>query len=569
MRRLKYLLRFAQVIRDQGLFVALHRTKLILNKKLYNLKQHRARSEARKNMQKNAGSVTGDTRISILMPVYNTDPQVLAETIESVLTQSYQNWELCICDDCSTSHATQEILERYKGSDSRIKITRSPSNLHIANATNLALEFATGQFVTFLDHDDLLEYDALEAVAGSIDRHPDADLLYTDEDKVTAQGVFSDPDHKPDWSPEYLRSVMYIMHLFVIRKGLLLTLGGLRAEFSGAQDYDLALRATRLARQIIHIPQILYHWRMVPGSAAAQIDAKPQALLNARAALEYDVRSEDPNAQVLDGYLPGSFRVMWPIEEETTATLLIPTNAQRADVKDRGDILLVRNLVESIVSKTTWQNYRILVVDNHNLSRDDCSFIESQGGTVIHYSYDGPFNFSKKINFAFRHVDTEHVIILNDDTEIITADWIEALLAFSTRESVGAVGAKLLFANERIQHAGIFLDEHSECIHAYYNLNDIEARSHGFSFFIRNYPAVTGAAMATRMSLVNRLEGFCEDFGTDYNDVDFCLRLGKLGYRSVYTPFAQLYHFEKASIKRTVADSTESELFKSRWGLQP
>ena len=565
MNLFKLTLRIVKVIRTHGLSEAICRSKLVLLRVFYSLKMRYAYFPWQRGTKRIANSVTGKISISILMPVYNTDPEVLSEAIKSVLSQTYKNWELCICDDCSTSNDTLEVLGRYKGLDPRIKITRSPSNLHISGATNLAMEFATGEFATFLDHDDTLEPDAIECVAEAISRYPDADLLYTDEDKITVNGSHTAPNRKPGWSPEYLHSVMYIMHLFVIRKKLLLELGGLREQFSGAQDYDLALRATKKAARIVHIPKILYHWRRVPGSAAAHVNAKPQALLNARAALECAVEESDPEARVLDGLLPGTFRVQWSIPRDTVVTLLIPTNAQRADVKDRGNILLIRNLLESVVKKTTWQHYKILVIDNHNLASEDCAYIESLGGKVVHYTYEGKFNFSKKMNFAFGCVDTEHVIILNDDTEVISKDWIEALLSFSTRESIGAVGAKLLFPNERIQHAGMLVDDNAECSHAFYNLGKNDTEYFGCTELIKNYPAVTGAVMATRMSLVRRIGGFREEFATDYNDVDFCLRLRELGFRSVYTPYALLYHFENATIKRTVADTSESELFKSLW----
>lgn len=569
MKLLKYALLFLEVMRTRGISEAARRGRNVVlgsfSRVLYSLKMRGAYLPWLRRPRKTGKPFTGETKISILMPVYNTDPKVLTEAIVSVLSQTYQNWELCICDDYSTSTETLEILRRYKGNDPRIKITRSSSNLHISGATNLAMEFATGEFVAFLDHDDTLEPNAIECVIEAIYQHPNADLLYTDEDKITTNGVHVEPNYKPGWSPEYLHAVMYLMHLFVIRKKLLLELGGLREQFSGAQDYDLALRASKKARHIVHIPKILYHWRKVLGSAATHVNAKPQALLNARATLECAVKECDPDARILDGLLPGTFRVQWPIPQDVVVTLLIPTNAQRADVKGRGNILLIRNLLESVVKKSTWLNYKILVIDNHNLATDDCAYIESLGGRVIHYSYDGKFNFSKKMNFAFKYVDTEHVIILNDDTEVISNDWIEALLSFSTRESIGTVGAKLLYPNDRIQHAGILINDDAECAHAFYNLSKSEAEYFGYSYFIRNYPAVTGAVMTTRMSLVKLIGGFSEEFGTDYNDVDFCLRLRARGFRSVYTPFALLYHFENATIKRTAADTSESSLFKSIW----
>jgi len=562
MRLMKYAATFVSVMRSRGLLDAIRRSKRLILRKLTGSRVYRV---VFKRQKKTSKTVTGETRISILMPVYNTPPSVLMAAIESVRSQTYQNWELCICDDCSTNDATLSVLRRYKGSDPNIKITKSMSNLHIAGATNLAMEYATGDFVAFLDHDDTIEPNAIECIVDAVSHYNDADLLYTDEDKIEVDGTLVEPYHKPGWSPEHLHSVMYILHFFVIRKKLLLELGGLREEFSGAQDYDLALRATKIARRIVHIPKILYHWRKIPGSAAATVDAKPQALVNARLALESSVKEIAPAASVLDGLLPGTYRVQWPIPHDTAVTLIIPTKAQRANVLNRGNILFIRNLLESVVKKTTWKNYRILVVDNHNLSPDDCLYIENLGGRLIHYSYDSKFNFSKTMNFAFRYVDTEQIIMLNDDTEIISNDWIEALLSFSTRESVGAVGARLLYPNERVQHAGIAINKNCECTHVFYNLDKDEVGYGGYTHLIRNYLAVTGAAMATRMSLINRIGGLREEFGIDYNDVDFCLRLREQGYRSVYTPYAMLYHFENSSVKRSVANTTESALFKSLW----
>jgi GT2 family glycosyltransferase len=429
----------------------------------------------------------------------------------------------------------------------------------------LALEYATGDFVAFLDHDDSIEPDAIERVVEAISQHDDVDVLYTDEDKLDVDGSFVEAYHKPGWSPEHLHSVMYVLHLLVIRKSVLLALGGLRGKFSGAQDYDLALRATKIARRVVSIPKILYHWRKTSGSAAAKLDAKPQALVNARLALEDAVKEIEPKGLVLQGLLPGTFRVQWPIPSETVVTLLIPTNAGTGSVLNRGRILFVRNLLESITSKSTWKKYKVLVVDNNNLSVDQCRHIEGLGGRVAHYSFEGKFNFSKKMNFAFGKVDTEQVILLNDDTEIISSDWIEALLSFSTRESIGAVGARLLYPNDRVQHSGIVIDGNCQCKHIFHNIGKDEIGYCGYTHLIRNYIAVTGAAMATRMSLVRMLGGFREEFGLDYNDVDYCLRLREKGYRSVFTPFASLYHFEGASTKRSIADERETALFKSLW----
>lgn len=506
-----------------------------------------------------------EVKISIIMPVYNIPAEILCNAIDSVRAQSYGNWELCICDDSSDSRETIGALTKYKGLDPRIKIIRSQANLQIAGATNLALEFATGDFVTFVDHDDQIAKTAILRIVEAVIRYPDADLLYTDEDKLFENGVHLDPIRKPSWSPDYLESVMYIMHLLVIRKSILLQLGGVRSQFYGAQDYDLALRASRHARRIIHIPQILYHWRRISGSAACNVAAKPYALLNARAALAAHVKERDALACVTDGLMPGSFRVNWSYPDDAEVTLLIPTDAQRADIEGKGSMLLIRNFIESIVNRSSFKNYRILVVDNHNLEETDLGWIRELGGKVIHYEFEGNFNFSDKINFSFDRVETEHVILLNDDMEVISPDWIQAILSFLCQDSVGAVGAKLLFPNRRIQHAGILVNEHADCAHDYYNVSQKDCDYFGYANFVRNYPAVTGAAMGAKMSLVRRLGGFRREFATDYNDVDFCLRLLALGFRNVYTPYASLYHYENSTIKRKAASPGETRLFKSMW----
>ena len=519
-------------------------------------------------MMSNLIQVTDKVKVSILMPVFNTDPKILKEAINSVIAQNYQNWELCICDDASTEPETIDVLKIYRGSDPRIKITRSECNLHISGATNLAAEFATGDFLAFLDHDDTLEQDALAYVVEAIENAPDVDLLYSNEDIINIDGQFVEPYFKPSWSPEHLHSVMYLLHFLVIRKSLFFALEGLREKFSGAQDYDLALRATRFARRIIHIPKILYHWRAIPGSAAMTVDAKPQALINAQAALLDCVSSINQQAKVTDGLLTGTFRVHWPIPENTVVTLVIPTDAKRAVITNRGEILLIRNFLESIVQKSTYQNIKIIVVDNNNLPDKECEYITSIGGKIIHYSYKGKFNFSKKINFSLDHVDTEQVIILNDDLEVISEDWIEALLSFSCKEDIGAVGGRLLYPNGNIQHAGVILNTSNICEHVFRHLTPNQIGYYGYSHIIRNYSAITGAVLATRLSLIKKIGGFREEFGIDYNDIDFCLRLGKSGYRCVYTPFAALYHFESTTLKRnnkTKNFINAGNLFSPQW----
>lgn len=573
MSLLRSVKRFFEVLRDYGPGEALRRTVHAMQRlhyravyrPLHNLAGCGVFAASRLDAAGRLKLGRQEVKVSMIMPVYNIPGNILCKAIDSVRAQSYGNWELCICDDASDNQETIDALAKYKGLDPRIKIVRSQENLRIAGATNLALEFATGDFVTFVDHDDQIAKEAVLRIAEAAIRYPDADLLYTDEDKLFENGAHLEPIRKPSWSPDYLESVMYIMHLLVVRKSILLELGGLRSQFCGAQDYDLALRASRKARRIVHIPQILYHWRRVTGSAACDVAAKPYALLNAKAALAAHVKERDSRACVTDGLMPGSFRVNWTYPEDTEVTLLIPTDAQRADIEGKGNRLLIRNFIESIVDRSSFRNYRILVVDNRNLEEADRKWIRELGGEVVHYEFEGKFNFPDKINFSFDRVETEHVILLNDDMEVISPDWIQAILSFLCQDSVGAVGAKLLFPNRNIQHAGILVDEHADCSHDHYNVSQKDCDYFGYANFARNYPAVTGAAMGTRMSLVRKLGGFRREFATDYNDVDFCLRLLALGLRNVYTPYASLYHYENSTIKRKAASPGETRLFKSMW----
>lgn len=505
-------------------------------------------------------------RISLLMPVYNTPPAVLDEAIRSVLTQTYPNWELCICDDASPERACQRVLDDWHGFDPRLKITRSSTNLGIADATNMAASFASGDFIGFLDHDDLLTPDALAHFANAMAEAPDADVFYSDEDKLEPDGSLSEPYLKPDWSPEHLCSVPYILHLMVVRTSLFLRLGGLRAAYSGAQDYDLSLRATAFGRRTVHIPRVCYHWRKIPGSAAEKVDAKPEALQRGKAALQDFLSARDPAATAQPGLFQGSFRAAWSVDKEQPVTLLILTGCRRRNVPGRGDILLVDNAVRSILKQSSFKNFKIIVLNDGDMPSEVRAFMEENGVRVVDHSPIVPFNYPAKLNLGVSFVDTEDLIVLNDDIEVIAPDWIEALLEHSRQPEVGVVGARLLYPNDRIQHAGIVLGVAGPTAHIFHNLPADQIGYCGFTHVVRNYSAVTGAVMATRLSLFREVGGYDEALGIDYNDVDFCLRLGALGYRCVWTPFATLRHFEGSSISRSAPTEADQLLFSQRWG---
>lgn len=505
------------------------------------------------------------TRISLLVPVYDTPADVLEATIRSVLAQTAPDWELCLYDDASPHPDVRDVLGDYRGTDARIKVIHGRENLHIARATNAAAEFATGQFVGFLDHDDVLAPHAVATMLAAIADNPDADLFYSDEDKLEPDGTRSESYFKPDWSPEHLQSVMYVLHLTVMRKRLFFAVGGLRHAYTGAQDYDLALRATAAARRVVHVPGVLYHWRKIPGSAAAVVDAKPQALVNARAALADFVRGQDPAARVEDGLFQGSFRVVWPVAADRRVTLLILTRGTKRIVPGRGEILLLRNAVDSIRTRSTWTNYEIVVVDSGDMPAAIRAEMAAKGVRIEPYRITPPFNFPRLMNFGLSCVRTEDVILLNDDIEVISPDWIEALLGFTGRPGIGAVGARLLYPDGRVQHQGVVLGVLGHTTHIFHNLRDGDIGYNGYTHLIRNYSAVTAAVLATRMSLVREVGGFDETLAIDYNDIDFCLRLGRAGYRIVYTPFAKLTHFEGSSLPRAAASVPDEAAFTMRW----
>jgi O-antigen biosynthesis protein len=507
-------------------------------------------------------TAAAQVHISIIMPASNASHGLFGESINSVLRQSNPAWELCIYDGGSTSPQTAAFLDGYRGVDPRIKIVGAVSDMDAAEAANLAAEHSIGSFLAFLEHGDLLDADAVDFVVRAIERNPQADVLYTDEDKIEPDGSLCEPDLKPDWSPEHLLSAMYINHLMVVRKSLFFAVCGFHPGYDGAQLYDLALRATAQARQIEHIPRVLYHCRKNRGSNHTLGNAEP-----ARRALADFVRRKAPAAEVSDGLCPGIFRVKWPVDTTCPVTLIVLTDSRRREVEGRGNILLVENAVNSIIMRSSFRHFRILVLDNGALPADAHERFIEAGVAVEQYRFNGAFNFSRKINHAFALTETEDVIVVNDDVEVISPDWIEALLAFSRHSEVGVVGARLHFANHRLQHAGVVLGLVTPAAHIFYDhAPGIGCR--GYTHVIRNYSAVTGAVLATRMSIVNEVGGFDAHLAIDYNDIDFCLRVRAAGYRIVYTPYANLYHFEQSTLVRPNANPVEQAYFVGRWRSQ-
>jgi GT2 family glycosyltransferase/glycosyltransferase involved in cell wall biosynthesis len=522
--------------------------------------------------QRQALAALGPRRpvISVIVPVHDVAAHWLEACIRSVRAQGYPFWELCLCNDASTNPQTVAVLQRLQGIDPRIRIRHLPRNAGIAAASNIAAEMATGEFIAMLDHDDTIELNALLEIARLLNAHPDADVIYTDEDKIDEQGRLIDTYFKPDWSPEHLESVMYVLHLLVVRKRLFLDIGGFREAYAGAQDFDLMLRLSRHTQKIHHVPMALYHWRAVPGSAAAAVDAKPYALQAGFAALQDHVaQKHGDRAWVEPGLLPGTFRVRRKIPATPRASLLILTNNGRLELPGRGSFHMVDNLVDSILRRTDYRNFEIVVVDNSRLSDWQIARFASLGVRVENYTGRVfPFNYAAKANHAWRLSRTEHLVILNDDMEVVEGDWLGSLLELAVDPEIGGVGARLLHADGTIQHVGCVLGANQGSAHVYHSYPGDFVGYNGFTHVIRNYSAVTGACLATRKSVLAQVGGFDESFAIDFNDIDLCLRIIGAGYRIVYTPYASLFHFEGASAKRAVHNPDERRRFIAKWAHQ-
>jgi GT2 family glycosyltransferase/glycosyltransferase involved in cell wall biosynthesis len=505
--------------------------------------------------------------LSIVLPVYNVPAPYLTECINSVKGQTYPFWELCIADDASTRPETLAVLEHLKGQDPRIKFRRLEQNRGISGASNAAAEMATGLFLVMLDNDDILAPNALLEVADALNDNPEIDALYTDEIKIDADGRVTDHFYKPDWSPEHLESVMYVLHMLTIRKSLFLELCGFRDQYSGAQDYDLILRASRRTSRIHHIDKPLYYWRAIPGSAAAEVDAKPYALQAGRRALDEHAKAKfGDEAWADEGKLPGTFRLRRPIRGTPPVSLLILTNNTEADIEGRGRIRMVDNLVRSIKQRTAYPNYKVIVIDQGQTVDDQRALYAELGVELV--TYENPyerFNYADKANFSVKAARTDHIVLLNDDMEVINDEWLSSLLEFSQDPEIGVVGGKLYHSDGSIQHAGTVIGVNNGSTHIYHSYPGDTIGYNGFTHIVRNYSAMTAAAIATRKSVVAQVGGFDRSFPVDYNDVDFCLKVVEAGYRIVYTPFSEMYHFESKSMVRSAAAEEERKAFLERW----
>lgn len=481
---------------------------------------------------------------SILMPVFNTPKHYLEQALDSVISQIYPQWELCIVDDASDSTYVKQVLDFYTSKDTRIKVKYRSTNGHISQSSNDALAMASGDFIALLDHDDLLAPHALLEAAIFINKCPEADFIYSDEDKVDEDGYFRDPYFKPEWSPDTFLSKMYTCHLGIYRTSLIRSIGGFRLSFEGSQDYDLVLRVTEVTNKIFHIPDVLYHWRIHPASTASPTtNSKPYAYEAAKLAIKEALirRGEVGHVYDVQEYL-GHYLIRYELPRRPKVSIIIPS-------RDQGKIL--NQCLLSIASKSTYDNYEILLIDNGTSDAESLTLIKNWQKKlesklkVIEYNI--PFNYSRLCNFGASQASGEYLLFLNNDTEVISSDWIEAMLEQAMRDTIGAVGAKLLYPDYTIQHAGVILGLGGVAAHSHRMFHADHPGYYCCLKTVSNYSAVTGACLMIDRSIFFDVNGFDEVLSVAYNDIDLCLKVLESGYYNVYIPHAELLHHESKS----------------------
>ena len=483
-------------------------------------------------------------RFSIVVPVYNTDKTMLAEMLCSVIDQTYPNFELCIADGSDNEHAyTEKVCKLAAGPlGNRLKY-RKITNGGISANSNEALKLATGDWIVLLDHDDLLHPAALYSVMSRIE-DTGADFVYSDETRFTGvpqNNIDSYPFYKPDYSPDYLRSTNYICHLVAFKKSLLKEGEGFRSEFDGSQDYDLVLRMTERASRVEHIPQVLYYWRYTEGSVSAAASYDSEVYTHGRDAVQSHIDRIGNKGVVGKAGDRGYYRICYDILNQPKVSIII-LNRNHKD--------LLKRCIDSIINKTSWGNYEIVICENGSTDTDILEYYKelkiNSNVRIEEWTEGGEFNYSKLNNFGAKNASGEYYLLLNNDTEVISENWMEELLMFAQREDVGVVGCMLRYPDDTIQHAGIHLSG-GQSIHTGLYENALAPGFQGLNWCVRDVSAVTGACMMIRKSVWDELGGLNEDYRIAYNDIDFCLRAEEAAYRTVFTPFAQLYHYEGKS----------------------
>lgn len=530
-------------------------------------KKHYKISNSVKNYQINY-KFPSNIKFSILVPLYNTPKKYLKKLIVSVVKQTYGNWELCLSDGSDSTHKyIQNYCEVLCLNEHRLVYRKLEDNLGISENTNKCIEMSSGDYFALLDHDDVLHPSALFEVMKAI-CDENADFIYTDES--TFHKTPSDsylPHYKPDYAIDTLRANNYICHFTVFSRKLFEITGGFRAEFDGSQDYDMVLRLTEKAKKIVHIPKILYYWRAHKGSVASNIEAKSYVIDAAKKALAEHLDRINLKGEVVDSSLISTYKINYEIKDCPLVSILIPNKDHVNDLK---------TCLTSIYTKSTYLNFEVIVIENNSTLRetfDYYDFLKMEDKVkIIHWDHD--FNYSSINNFGFSLANGEHILLLNNDTEIITPNWIEEMLMFSQRNDVGVVGSKLYYPDDTIQHAGVGIGLIGLAGHLFRNFPRLHSGYMGRLTYAQNLSAVTGACMMIPRHVFEEVSGLDPLFEIAFNDIDLCMRIRRKGYLIVFTPYAELYHYESKSrglddtpdkIKRF---SNEIRLFKQRWNIE-
>ncbi len=511
-----------------------------------------------------------DVKFSILVPLYNTPKKFLKEMIDSVMWQTYQNWELCLADGSDDKHSyVADIVKEYADKDSRIKYKKIEKNLGISGNTNVCFEMATGDFISLFDHDDILHPSVLFETAKAINEQ-NADYVYTDEATFQGKSINNiiTMHFKSDFAIDTLRANNYICHFSSFSAELLKKTGLFRSEFDGSQDHDMILRLTSAANKVYHIPKMLYYWRSHKNSVASDISAKTYAIDAAKRAVEDHLKQNgiEGKAESTKAF-PTIFKINYDmIEVDPMISIIIANKDHLEDLK---------RCVESIQFKSTYSNYEIIIVENNSTEQEVFDYYDTLNNihNIKVVKFQGEFNYSAVNNFGAKYATGKYIVLLNNDTEVITPTWMEELLMYAQREDVGAVGAKLYYEDDTIQHAGIVLGlgAHRTAGHTHYRVPKCNVGYMGKLYYAQDVSAVTGACLMVKKELFDEIGGLDESFAIALNDVDFCLKLRKMGKLNIFTPFAELYHYESKS--RGLED-TESKAqryneecarFKERW----
>lgn len=510
-------------------------------------------------------------KISILVPLYNTPLSFLDEMITSVENQTYQNWELCLADGSDSAHdSVGARCQEYIAADKRIVYKKLEKNEGIAGNTNECYSMATGEYIGLFDHDDVLHPSALYEYVRVINEQG-ADYIYCDETTFKGDSINNmiTLHFKPDYAPDNLRANNYICHFSVFARELLEGTELFRSGFDGSQDHDMILRLTTNAKKVVHVPKLLYYWRSHKASVASDISAKPYAIAAAKGAVaDHLTRCGFHNFEIKSTRAFDTiFEIKYEIKSEDKISILIPNKDHVGDL---------RRCIDSIKERSTYENYEIIVIENNSTEKETFDYYQtlSEQENITVVTYTGAFNYSKINNFGAGFAKGEYLLLLNNDTQVISMNWLEAMLMYAQRPDVGAVGAKLYYGDRTIQHAGIVigLGAHRTAGHTHYKINYDNLGYMGKLCYAQNVSAVTGACLMVKKSIYDALGGLDEAFRVALNDVDFCLRVREKGYLNVFTPFAELYHYESASRGADVVDEEkarryeeECALFRERW----